>query len=311
MRPNANVPSSPDFVRTKGMASWEATPAYHGTLAIDAASGAIVRLTLEAELDPDNTITRASTIVEYGRVVIGDQPFICPVRSLAISALHGPPPSESEAEAQTMPIVSVNETTFTDYHRLGSSARMLADGTPPGGVTLPQSPSPNALEDKTPPNGDPEFGSSASTSLKDSVADAVNTDEEKKEIAVSAAIAPADAGVAVKLNIAAANLGLENQDGRWVGKLDIFVVQRAAGSGIRDRVDSLTLNLRLKPDTYQRMLSTGIPFQHTLEMQRGMTSMRVLVLDENTGRLGSVTVSSSALQAGKQATVASRQPDKP
>jgi VWFA-related protein len=105
---------------------YDATPPYHGTVAIDPASGAIVRLTLDAELDPDNAITRASTVVEYGRVTIGDHTFVCPVRSLAISAQQGPPPTGQEV--QRVPVLSINETTFTQYHRLGSSARLIASG---------------------------------------------------------------------------------------------------------------------------------------------------------------------------------------
>ena len=133
---NRNLPryhsGDPNPVETTGMKAFDATPAYHGTLAIDPASGAITRMTLDAELDPDNPIMRASTVVEYGQVVIGDQPFICPVRSLAISTQHGPPPLNGEVVS--VPILSINETTFTQYHRLGSSARLIADGSVPAGL---------------------------------------------------------------------------------------------------------------------------------------------------------------------------------
>jgi hypothetical protein len=120
---NTNVPEKA-LVNTKGLRAWDATPAYHGSLSIEPSSGAIVRLTLDAELDPENTISRASTVVEYGRVTIGDQPFICPVRSLAISSQQGPPLTDESA--QRVPIIAINETTFADYHRLGSSSRVVA-----------------------------------------------------------------------------------------------------------------------------------------------------------------------------------------
>ncbi len=130
---NRNLPryhsGNQNPVETTGLNAYEATPPYHGTLAIDPASGAILRLTLEAELDPDNAITRASTVVEYSRVVIGDQPFVCPVRSIAISSQQGPPPAGEEV--QRVPIISINETTFAQYHRLGSSARLIASGAVP------------------------------------------------------------------------------------------------------------------------------------------------------------------------------------
>jgi VWFA-related protein len=122
----------PNPVETTGMKAYDATPAYRGTLAINPGTGAITRMTLDAELDPDNPIVRASTVVEYGSVVIGDQPFICPVRSLAISSQHGPPPANGEIVSA--PILSINETTFTQYHRLGSSSRLVADGSVPAGL---------------------------------------------------------------------------------------------------------------------------------------------------------------------------------
>jgi hypothetical protein len=58
------------------------------------------------------------------------------------------------------------------------------------------------------------------------------------------------------------------------------------------------LGLRLKPATYQNLLPQGIPFEHAVELQSGMGSLRVLVVDENSGRMGSVTLPSSVMRAG-------------
>jgi VWFA-related protein len=155
----------PNQVETTGMNAYDVMPAYHGTLAIDPATGAIARMTLDAQLDPDNPIMSASTVVEYGRVIIGDQPFICPVRSLAISLQHGPPPANGEVVS--IPILSINETNFTQYHRLGSSARLIADGSVPAGLpgqqpgTWAASPSPIADASSAPPSGPETVAASA------------------------------------------------------------------------------------------------------------------------------------------------------
>ena len=61
-----------------------------------------------------------------------------------------------------------------------------------------------------------------------------------------------------------------------------------------------TLGLRLKPSTYQNLLPSGVPFEHAVEMKPGMGSLRVLVVDENSGRMGSVTIPSRALQAANR-----------
>ncbi len=108
-------------------------PAYHGSLFIDPATGIVRRLSLEAEMG-DGTVKRADTVIEYGPVVIGDRKFICPLRSMYIWM----GPSESGQPASELPInvpqslmpkgtLYVNETSFSDYHRLGSEIRILTE----------------------------------------------------------------------------------------------------------------------------------------------------------------------------------------
>jgi hypothetical protein len=144
------------------------TPAYHGSLAIDPATGAILRITLEAELSRDYPLLRAATVVEYGPVVIGDRSYICPVRSLAFSVeeseinrraagndtmvgntrtANGIWSSPASRPANT-PVLLVNETDFTHYHRLGTTVRILADTSQP---TAPQvGIQPSATPDSSP-----------------------------------------------------------------------------------------------------------------------------------------------------------------
>jgi hypothetical protein len=118
------------------------------------------------------------------------------------------------------------------------------------------------------------------------------------EIAVTADTAPAASHAELKLGITAADLGLRQQAGLWMDKLDIFFIQRD-DAGIKAQVEGQTLGLRLKPATYQSLLSSGIPFEHEVSMQKGMGSLRVLVVDENSGRMGSVTIPANALEAAK------------
>jgi hypothetical protein len=58
---------------------------HHGEITIDPATGAILRLYIEADLEPNLPMTRASTLVEYGTVDIGGKPYICPLKSISIS----------------------------------------------------------------------------------------------------------------------------------------------------------------------------------------------------------------------------------
>ena len=108
-------------------------PAYHGSLFIDPNTGVIRRITLEAEME-ESQVSQAATVIEYGPVVIGDRRFICPLRSMNLyegPAEFGPPPSElpttvTEALLPTGTLY-VNETSFTSYHRLGSTVRILSE----------------------------------------------------------------------------------------------------------------------------------------------------------------------------------------
>jgi VWFA-related protein len=136
------------------------------------------------------------------------------------------------------------------------------------------------------------------STLKDRFHQAVWRPIDVSEIAVTASTSAQGPGAHLKLGIAAADLGLQQQAGLWMDKLDIFFVQRD-DAGLRAQVEGQTLGLRLKPSTYQNLLSAGVPFEHTVEMQKGMASLRVLVVDENSGRMGSVTIPGSSLEAAK------------
>jgi len=132
----ARVPILPGTARKP----FTETPGYHGSISIDPASGAILRITLEAELNNGDPLLRAATVVEYGRVTIGDRPYICPARSLAFSL------EEKGGE----PFLLLNETTFTHYRRLGTSMRILTDAASPASaspvVPAPAASNPGAVD---------------------------------------------------------------------------------------------------------------------------------------------------------------------
>jgi VWFA-related protein len=135
------------------------------------------------------------------------------------------------------------------------------------------------------------------TTLKERFQHAVWRAIDVNEIAVSADVEPDSTGVNVKVNIAAADLGLQQQADRWLDKLDIFFIQRD-DEGRHAQVEGQTLGLRLKSSTYQRLMPVGIPFEHFVHMRQDMASLRVLVVDENSGRMGSITIPAPAMKAG-------------
>jgi hypothetical protein len=123
-------------------------PGYHGEIAIDPATGAILRISLLAELPPPYEAMQTAILVEYAAVVIGEQSYICPVRGVAFSKVpvaHGAAAQEGSAvDVQTQ----VNDVAFTQYHLFRSTARILTGG---GGKGDAPAGSPAA----TPPPGTP------------------------------------------------------------------------------------------------------------------------------------------------------------
>jgi len=121
--------------------------AYHGEIAFDPVTGAILRMTLEAEMPPKEVVSTAGIYVEYAPVEIGGKTYICPVKSVSILKAHTEVPtigmqmaSSYAGPAKTF----LNDAAFGQYRRFGSETRILTgDGlTPnqPGGPASVDSP---------------------------------------------------------------------------------------------------------------------------------------------------------------------------
>jgi VWFA-related protein len=96
-------------------------PAYHGTLSLDPETGAIRRITVEAGITGTDVVKRADIAVEYGSVDIGGRSYICPLRGLALSVDHYHPGLRLQE-----PIARINEVRFVNYHKFGSTSRILS-----------------------------------------------------------------------------------------------------------------------------------------------------------------------------------------
>jgi VWFA-related protein len=131
--------------------------------------------------------------------------------------------------------------------------------------------------------------------LKDRVREAISQPLDVNDIAISANPVESSAGAILKLKIAASDLGLKQQDDRWVGKIDIFLVQREDGDS-RPRVSGQKIGLRLLPASYQEALKSGMPFDQQVASEQKTGSIRVVVVDEDSGRIGTVTLPATAMQ---------------
>jgi hypothetical protein len=102
-------------------------PAYHGEIEIDPATGAILRLSQVADMPPSLQAMRASILVDYGPVTLGQQEYICPMRGVAYSERPLPVRSVKPLSAPPIPLRQLNDITFTDYHLFRAEARIVGD----------------------------------------------------------------------------------------------------------------------------------------------------------------------------------------
>lgn len=125
--------------------------------------------------------------------------------------------------------------------------------------------------------------------------DAVWRPVDPAEIGLSAKIVAHTPVAKVQLKIAVKDLTLEQQGERWTGNVDVFLVQREEYGGHAESSGE-SIKLNLKQSTYDGMLTTGFAYQRALNMKPKMSSLRLIVFDENSGRIASVTLPAAAFQ---------------
>jgi hypothetical protein len=103
----------------------EIYPGYHGEIAIDPATGTILRISLVSELPAPYQAMQTAILVEYAAVTIGEQSYFCPARGVAFIKL----PVAHDAAAQAGSAVNVqtllNDVAFTQYHLFRSKSRIV------------------------------------------------------------------------------------------------------------------------------------------------------------------------------------------
>lgn len=91
-------------------------PAYHGEIAIDPATGAILRICIVANSLRSQEVMESAIVVDYGSVALGGKDYICPLRGVALLRTV-----LDSGSLQTQ----INDTTFTGYHLMRGDVRIL------------------------------------------------------------------------------------------------------------------------------------------------------------------------------------------
>ncbi|HEX4320992.1 MAG TPA: VWA domain-containing protein [Acidobacteriaceae bacterium] len=106
---------------------------------------------------------------------------------------------------------------------------------------------------------------------------------------------PGQAGEGQSIQAQSSESQSKSAANRWTDQLYIFIAQRDDATQ-KAEVTGDTLRLSLKQETYASGMPDGIPYTHPIEVKSKLGSVRILVVDGNSGKIGSVTLPSSALQ---------------
>ncbi|MDE3200101.1 MAG: VWA domain-containing protein [Acidobacteriota bacterium] len=117
---------------------------------------------------------------------------------------------------------------------------------------------------------------------------------DMKEIGLTANAAQTADGEGLKLRVDVSDLGLTEQNGRWVGKIELFLIKRENASG-RARISGRTIGLSLLPATYQNALKDGLPLNTAIPAKLNSGDLRILLLDQSSQRIGTLTIPASQL----------------
>jgi VWFA-related protein len=113
------------------------------------------------------------------------------------------------------------------------------------------------------------------------------------EIAITATPQRDAQGRLLRLSVAEAGLALEKEGDRWSDKLDIFLVERDDADW-HAKVSGVVEVLRMLPATYEETMRDGLTFNERIPSLPAAGVVRVVIVDENSGRMGTITVQPSA-----------------
>jgi VWFA-related protein len=108
-------------------------PTVHGEISIDPASGAILRLSVVADLESRLPLDQSAVMVEYSPLRIGGNTYVCPVRSVGISRQRRVRVLDEWGQSFRIygPFETIlNDMTFEKYHLFHSNVHILPGFTP-------------------------------------------------------------------------------------------------------------------------------------------------------------------------------------
>jgi hypothetical protein len=96
--------------------------AYHGEIAVDPATGAILRLLILADMEALDPVRKSGILVDYQPMEIGGSSYVCPTHSVSMLVAY--------KEGQNIQETTMTDARYEDYHRFGTESTIITDLPP-------------------------------------------------------------------------------------------------------------------------------------------------------------------------------------
>ena len=120
------------------------------------------------------------------------------------------------------------------------------------------------------------------------IADALASAIDSVGIEIHTAIEKDGGNLRAPITVAIADLDLPESGGRHSGSVDCVISQRSADGKELDRI-TRTIEVSLNDQRYQAALKEGIHATVTLEPRPGLSELKIVVMDDTSGHIGSLT----------------------
>lgn len=107
-----------------GWLRFRENPAYHGEIDVQADSGRVERITIQADMSDTDPLQEDGMMVEYAPTTIDGRAYFLPVYS--VTRVHTRDLTGADVRDQKdRSVKSLNELSFSNYHKFGSTSRIL------------------------------------------------------------------------------------------------------------------------------------------------------------------------------------------
>jgi VWFA-related protein len=130
------------------------------------------------------------------------------------------------------------------------------------------------------------------------LANAMNRPMDATAIPISASATLGRGRLDLKVSLDVSSLGLDLSGGLWKGRIELAAGFVAADGAQAGEVLSKTVTFHLRPVTYSSLLQSGVRDHEEMKIPAKAVSLRVLVANLASGRIGTLTIPLSGLESG-------------